>query len=95
VLFGVIIIAFGVLLANILAAAVGKGWRAVRYHVRCGALGRDHSGYSGRAELYGSGNNIIAWRSGSSSARWRLAVAIAFGIGGRDAAKKMLDRWTA
>jgi len=24
-----------------------------------------------------------------------VAVAIAFGIGGRDAAKKLLDRWTS
>ncbi len=95
VLFGVIIIGFGVLLANILAAAVGKGGAqsdimsiAVRWGVivLSAAVGLSFMGLA---------NNIIALAFGLILGAVAVAVAIAFGIGGRDAAKKMLDRWTA
>jgi hypothetical protein len=94
-LFGIIIIAFGVLLANILAAAVGKGGAqsdimsvAVRWGViiLSTAVGLSFMGLA---------NNIIALAFGLVLGAVAVAVAIAFGIGGRDAAKKMLDRWTA
>ena len=95
VLFGVIIIAFGVLLANILAAAVGKGGAqsdimsvAVRWGVIILATAVGLS-------FMGLANNIIALAFGLILGAVAVAVAIAFGIGGRDAAKKMLDRWTA
>ncbi|MBS0385033.1 MAG: mechanosensitive ion channel [Proteobacteria bacterium] len=94
-LFGIIIIAFGVLLANILAAAVGKGGAqsdimsiAVRWGViiLSTAVGLSFMGLA---------NNIIALAFGLILGAVAVAVAIAFGIGGREAAKKMLDRWTA
>jgi hypothetical protein len=94
-LFGIIIIAFGVLLANILAAAVGKGGAqsdimsvAVRWGViiLSTAVGLSFMGLA---------NNIITLAFGLVLGAVAVAVAIAFGIGGRDAAKKMLDRWTA
>jgi hypothetical protein len=93
-LFGIIIIGFGVLLANILAAAVGKGGAqsdimsvAVRWGViiLSTAVGLSFMGLA---------NNIIALAFGLVLGAVAVAVAIAFGIGGRDAAKKMLDRWT-
>ena len=94
-LFGIIIIAFGVLLANILAAAVGKGGAqsdilsvAVRWGViiLSTAVGLSFMGLA---------NNIITLAFGLVLGAVAVAVAVAFGIGGRDAAKKMLDRWTA
>ncbi len=95
VLFGVIIIAFGVLLANILAGAVGKGGAqsdimsiAVRWGVIILATAVGLS-------FMGLANNIIALAFALILGAVAVAVAIAFGIGGRDAAKKMLDRWTA
>lgn len=95
VLFGVIIIGFGVLLANILAAAVGKGGAqsdimsvAVRWGVIVLATAVGLS-------FMGLANNIIALAFGLILGAVAVAVAIAFGIGGRDAAKKMLDRWSA
>ncbi|MFZ2029167.1 MAG: mechanosensitive ion channel [Vitreimonas sp.] len=94
-LFGIIIIAFGVLLANILAAAVGKGGAqsdimsvAVRWGVIILATAVGLS-------FMGLANNIIALAFGLVLGAVAVAVAIAFGVGGRDAAKKMLDRWTA
>jgi hypothetical protein len=96
VLFGVIIIAFGTLLANILAAAVGKDDRpasqimsvAVRWGIiiLSAAVG---------LRFMGLANDIIALAFGLILGAVAVAVAIAFGIGGRDAAKKLLDRWTA
>ncbi|MBI3439057.1 MAG: mechanosensitive ion channel [Proteobacteria bacterium] len=94
-LFGIIIIGFGVLLANILAAAVGKGGAqsdimsvAVRWGVIILATAVGLS-------FMGLANNIIALAFGLILGAVAVAVAIAFGIGGRDAAKKLLDRWTA
>jgi len=96
VLFGVIIIAFGTLLANILAAAVGKDDRpasqimsvAVRWGIiiLSAAVG---------LRFMGLANDIIALAFGLILGAVAVAVAIAFGIGGRDAAKRLLDRWTA
>jgi hypothetical protein len=96
VLFGVIIIAFGTLLANILAAAVGKDDRpasqimsvAVRWGIviLSAAVG---------LRFMGLANDIIALAFGLILGAVAVAVAIAFGIGGRDAAKKLMDRWTA
>jgi len=41
----------------------------------------------------GLASNIIALAFGLILGSVAVAVAIAFGIGGRDAAKRMLDRW--
>ena len=43
----------------------------------------------------GLANDIIAIAFGLILGAVAVAVAIAFGIGGRDAAKRLLDRWTA
>ena len=43
----------------------------------------------------GLANEIIVLAFGLLLGSVAVAVAIAFGIGGRDAAKRMLDRWTA
>ena len=96
VLFGVIIIAFGVLLANVLAAAVGKGDSArseiMSVAVRWGVI---ILAAAVGLRFMGLANDIIALAFGLILGAVAVAVAIAFGIGGRDAAKKMLDRWTA
>lgn len=96
VLFGAIIITLGVLLANILSAAASKGGKpsaevmgvAVRWGVTIlsAAVG---------LRFMGLANDIIVLAFGLVLGAVAVAVAIAFGVGGRDAAKRLLDRWTA
>ena len=95
VLFGVVIIALGVLLANILAAAAGKGDKpsaeimavAVRWGVifLASAVG---------LRFMGLANEIIELAFGLILGAVAVAVAIAFGVGGRDTARKLLARWS-
>lgn len=95
VLFGAIIIALGILLANILAAAAkreGPSSEIISTMVRWGVIALATAvGLS----FMGLANNIIALAFGLILGSVAVAVAIAFGVGGRDAAKRMLDRWTS
>lgn len=96
VLFGAIIIALGVLLANILAAAAAKGDKPsaeiMGVVVRWGVIALATAvGLS----FMGLANNIIAIAFALILGSVAVAVAIAFGVGGRDAAKKLLERWTS
>ena len=96
VLFGAVIIALGVLLANILAAAAARGDKPsgeiMAVFVRWGVIALAAAvGLS----FMGLANNIIALAFGLILGSVAGAVAIAFGVGGREAAKKLLDRWTA
>ncbi len=96
VLFGAVIIALGVLLANIMAAAAARGDQAsgeiMAVFVRWGVIALAAAvGLS----FMGLANNIIALAFGLILGAVAVAVAIAFGIGGREAAKKLLERWMA
>lgn len=96
VLFGAVIIALGILLANILAAASSREGKPsseiISTMVRWGVIALATAvGLS----FMGLANNIIALAFGLILGSVAVAVAIAFGIGGRDAAKRMLDRWTS
>jgi hypothetical protein len=96
VLFGVVIIALGVLLANILAAAAGKGDKASSQIMSVAVLwGVIILSTAVGLRFMGLANDIIVLAFGLILGAVAVAVAIAFGVGGRDAAKKMLDRWTA
>jgi hypothetical protein len=95
VLFGAVIIGFGVLLANIFATAVIRSdthsGEVLSVFVRWGvialaaALG---------LRFMGLANEIITLAFGLTLGAVAVAAAIAFGIGGRDAAKRLLERWT-
>lgn len=96
VLFGAVIIALGILLANILSAATQKESKptseVISVFVRWGVIALASAvGLS----FMGLANNIIALAFGLILGAVAVAVAIAFGIGGREAAKRLLDRWTA
>jgi hypothetical protein len=95
VLFGSIIIAIGVLLANILSAAAGRGEAAsseiMAVLVRWGVI--TLSAAVG-LRFMGLANDIITLAFGLVLGSVAVAVAIAFGIGGRDSAKKLMERWT-
>ena len=95
VLFGSIIIAIGVLLANILSAAAGRGEAAsseiMSVLVRWGVI--TLSAAVG-LRFMGLANDIITLAFGLVLGSVAVAVAIAFGIGGRDSAKKLMERWT-
>jgi hypothetical protein len=96
VLFGAIIIALGILLANILAAASRREGKPsseiISTMVRWGVIALATAvGLS----FMGLANNIIALAFGLILGAVAVAVAIAFGVGGRDAAKRMLDRWSS
>lgn len=96
VLFGTVIIALGILLANILAAAASREGQPsseiISTMVRWGVIALATAvGLS----FMGLANNIIALAFGLVLGAVAVAVAIAFGIGGRDAAKKLLDRWSS
>ena len=93
---GTVIIALGILLANILAAAASREGKPsseiISTLVRWGVIALATAvGLS----FMGLANNIIALAFGLILGSVAVAVAIAFGVGGRDAAKRMLDRWTA
>ncbi len=94
VLFGAVIIALGILLANILATASRREGKPsseiISTLVRWGVIALATAvGLS----FMGLANNIIALAFGLILGSVAVAVAIAFGVGGRDAAKRMLDRW--
>jgi hypothetical protein len=96
VLFGAVIIALGVLIANILAAATssksGGSSEILSVFVRWGVI---ILSVAVGLSFMGLANEIIVLAFGLILGAVAVAVAIAFGIGGRDAAKKMMDRWTA
>ena len=96
VLFGAVIIALGTLLANILAAAtVREGKPAsevMSTFVRWGVIAL---ATAVGLRFMGLANDIIVVAFGLVLGAVAVAVAIAFGIGGRDAAKRLLDRWTS
>jgi hypothetical protein len=96
VVFGLVIIAFGVLLANILANAAGRGDKPsseiARLLVRWGVV---TLATAVGLRFMGLANDIIVLAFGLILGAVAVAAAIAFGIGGRDAAKRLLDRWTA
>ena len=95
ILFGGVIIALGVLLANILAAATAKGGKAeaqiVSTFVRWGVI---ILAAAVGLRFMGLANDIIVLAFGLILGAVAVAVAIAFGVGGRDAAKRVLDRWS-
>lgn len=96
VLFGTVIIALGILLANILAAAAQKEGKPsseiISVMVRWGIIAL---ATAVGLTFMGLASNIIALAFGLILGSVAVAVAIAFGVGGRDAAKRLLDRWTA
>lgn len=95
VLFGAVIIALGILLANILAAAArceGKvSSEIISTMVRWGVIAL---ATAVGLRFMGLANDIIVLAFGLVLGAVAVAVAIAFGIGGRDAAKRLLDRWS-
>jgi len=95
VLFGAVIIALGILLANILAAASAKEGKPsseiISTLVRWGVIAL---ATAVGLRFMGLANDIIVLAFGLILGSVAVAVAIAFGVGGRDAAKKLLDRWS-
>lgn len=95
VLFGAVIIALGILLANILAAASRREGKAsseiISTLVRWGVIAL---ATAVGLRFMGLANDIIVLAFGLILGAVAVAVAIAFGIGGRDAAKRLLDRWS-
>jgi len=96
VLFGVVIIALGILLATILAAAARREGKPsseiISTLVRWGVIAL---ATAVGLRFMGLANDIIVLAFGLVLGAVAVAVAIAFGIGGRDAAKRLLDRWTS
>jgi hypothetical protein len=96
VLFGAVIIALGILLANILAAAARREGKAsseiISTLVRWGVIAL---ATAVGLRFMGLANDIIVLAFGLILGSVAVAVALAFGIGGRDAAKRLLDRWTS
>lgn len=96
VLFGAVLIALGILLANILAAAARRDGKPsseiISTFVRWGVIALATAvGLS----AMNVADEIIILAFGLILGAVAVAVAISFGIGGRDAAKRLLDRWTA
>jgi hypothetical protein len=95
VLFGAVIIALGILLANIFAAASTKEGKPsseiISAFVRWGVIAL---ATAVGLRFMGLANDIIVLAFGLILGAVAVAVAIAFGVGGRDAAKKLLARWT-
>lgn len=96
VLFGAVIIALGILLANILAAASRREGKPsseiISTMVRWGVIALSTAV---GLRFMGLANDIIVLAFGLILGAVAVAVAIAFGVGGRDAAKRLLDRWTS
>lgn len=96
VLFGTVIIALGILLANILAAAARREGKPtseiISTFVRWGVIAL--AAAVGLSAM-NVANEIIMLAFGLILGSVAVAAAIAFGVGGRDAAKKLLDRWTS
>jgi hypothetical protein len=96
VLFGAVIIGLGWLLANILAAAtVREGKPASEIMSTLVRWGVIALATAVGLRFMGLANDIIAIAFGLILGSVAVAVAIAFGVGGRDAAKKLLDRWSS
>ena len=96
VLFGAIIITVGVVIANILSAAVGRredgaSSEIMSVLVRWGVIAL---AAAMGLRFMGIANDIITLAFGLLLGSVAVAVAIAFGVGGRDAAQKLLARWT-
>ena len=95
VLFGAVIIALGILLANIFAAAASREAKPsaeiISTLVRWGVIAL---ATAVGLRFMGLANDIIVLAFGLILGSVAVAVAIAFGVGGRDAAKKLLARWT-
>jgi hypothetical protein len=95
VLFGAVIIGLGILLANILAAATLKEGKPsseiISTFVRWGIIAL---ATAVGLRFMGLANDIIVLAFGLILGSVAVAVAIAFGVGGRDAARKILARWT-
>lgn len=95
ILFGAVIIALGILLANILAAATVREGKPtseiISILVRWGVIAL---ATAVGLRFMGLANDIIVLAFGLVLGSVAVAIAIAFGIGGRDAAKRLLDRWT-
>ena len=96
VLFGAVIIALGILLANILAAAASREGKPsseiISTLVRWGVIAL---ATAVGLRFMGLANDIIVLAFGLILGAVAVAVAIAFGVGGREAARKLLDRWTS
>ncbi|MEQ1618089.1 MAG: mechanosensitive ion channel [Terricaulis sp.] len=96
VLFGGVVIALGVLLANILGEIAARSRTGaseiLSVFVRWGVIVLATAAGLRSMDI---APNIIELAFGLVLGAVAVAVAIAFGVGGRDAAKKMLDRWTA
>jgi hypothetical protein len=94
-LLGAVIIALGVLVANILASAASRpgnpASEILSTLVRWGVIALATA--MGLLQM-NVGEQIIILTFGLILGAVAVAVAIAFGIGGRDAAKRLLDRWT-
>ena len=94
-LIGAVIIALGVLVANILAAAASRPGKPsseiISTLVRWGVIALATA--MGLIQM-NVGEQIVVLTFGLVLGAVAVAVAIAFGIGGRDAAKRLLDRWT-
>lgn len=95
VLFGAVIIALGILLANILSAAASREGKPsseiISTLVRWGVIAL---ATAVGLRFMGLANDIIVLAFGLILGSVAVAVAIAFGVGGRDAAKRLLARWT-
>jgi hypothetical protein len=95
VLFGAVIIALGILLANILAAATMREGKPtseiVSVFVRWGVIAL---AAAVGLRFMGLANDIIVLAFGLILGAVAVAVAIAFGVGGRETARKLLSRWT-
>jgi hypothetical protein len=95
VLFGAVIIALGILLANILAAATVREGKPsseiMSAFVRWGIVAL---ATAVGLRFMGLANDIIVLAFGLVLGAVAVAIAISFGVGGRDAAKRLVDRWT-
>ncbi|MGE0597424.1 MAG: mechanosensitive ion channel [Hyphomonadaceae bacterium] len=96
VLFGAVIIAVGVIIANILSAAAARddnpSSEIIAVMVRWGVIAL---AAAVGLRFMGLANEIIVLAFGLVLGAVAVAVAISFGVGGRDAAKRLLERWTS
>jgi hypothetical protein len=95
ILFGSVIIAVGALIANIVSAAVAKGTNPsdeiLRVFSRWGIIAL---AAAVGLRFMGLANEIVILAFGLILGSIAVAAALAFGVGGREAAKRLLDRWT-
>jgi hypothetical protein len=95
-LLGAVIIALGVLLANILAAAAARPGKPsseiISAFVRWGVIALATA--MGLIQM-NVAPQIIMLTFGLVLGSVAVAAAIAFGVGGRDTAKRLLERWTS